>query len=63
MKTSAQVFELVSTGNYDQKAINKYFNQQVKEAKKWGADDTQSIVNADKLISIYKHNFLIRVAI
>lgn len=62
MTTAATMTEMISTGTYNQKAIDKYFNQQVKEAKKWGADHNQALVNAERLVNQYKHNFLIRVA-
>lgn len=55
--------ELVSTGNYDQKAIEKFINKQINGAKKFGANDTQAKSQAEALLRVYKHNFLIRKAV
>lgn len=50
---TAQIFEMVSTGEYDQKAIEKFYNKQLKVN-----NGNTSI--ADAMVRIYKHTFLIR---
>lgn len=47
------IVELVSTGNYDEKALNKFHAKQVKL-------NNGNIELADAMVRIYKHNFLIR---
>jgi hypothetical protein len=49
----AIVKELVSTGLYDEKAIAKFHDKQVKV-------NNGNISLADAMVRIYKHNFLIR---
>ena len=45
--------ELVSNGNYDEKAITKFHAKQVKL-------NNGNAELADAMVRIYKHNFLIR---
>jgi len=47
------IYQLVSTGNYDEKAITKFHAKQVKL-------NNGNIDLADAMVRIYKHNFLIR---
>lgn len=47
------IFELVSTGNYDEKALKKFHAKQVKL-------NNGNIEMADVMVRVYKHNFLIR---
>lgn len=47
------IYEMVSTGNYDEKAITKFHAKQVKA-------NNGNIDLADAMVRIYKHNFLIR---
>lgn len=47
------IYEMVSTGNYDEKAINKFHAKQVKV-------NNGNVELADAMVRIYKHNFLIR---
>tara|TARA_R110000782_G_scaffold109591_1_gene198631 strand:- start:748 stop:924 length:177 start_codon:yes stop_codon:yes gene_type:complete len=53
MTNSAVVFKMVSTGNYDEKAITKFYNRQLK------LNNNNSDL-ADAMVRIYKHTFLIR---
>lgn len=53
---TATIFELVSTGNYDEKAIAKFHAKQVKL-------NNGNVSLADAMVRIYKHNFLIRTKI
>jgi hypothetical protein len=50
---SAIIKEMVSTGNYNEKAIAKFHAKQVKV-------NNGNIDLADAMVRIYKHNFLIR---
>lgn len=50
---AAIVSELVATGKYDQKAIEKFHAKQVKA-------NNGSIEIADAMVRIYKHTFEIR---
>ncbi len=50
---TATIFELVSTGNYNEKAIAKFHAKQVKV-------NNGNIELADAMVRIYQHNFLIR---
>ena len=50
---TATIYEMVSTGNYDEKAINKFHAKQVKV-------NNGNVELADAMVRIYKHNFLIR---
>jgi glycosidase len=47
------IYQLVSTGNYDEKAITKFYAKQVKL-------NNGNIDLAEAMVRIYKHNFLIR---
>jgi hypothetical protein len=49
------IYEMVSTGNYDEKAIAKFHAKQVKL-------NNGNVNLADAMVRMYKHNFLIRVA-
>jgi len=49
------LIEMVSTGNYDEKAISKFHAKQVKLNK-------GNVEIADAMVRIYHHNFLIRKA-
>lgn len=51
MKTA--INEMVSTGIYDEKEINKFHAKQVKV-------NNGNVDLADAMVRIYKHNFLIR---
>lgn len=50
---TATIYELVSTGNYDEKSIAKFHAKQVKL-------NNGNTYLADAMVRIYKHNFLIR---
>ena len=47
------IYEMVSTGNYDEKAIEKFHAKQLKA-------NNGNVDLADAMVRIYKHNFLIR---
>lgn len=47
------IVEMVSTGLYDEKALNKFYNRQLKLNS-----NNESI--AEAMVRIYKHTFLIR---
>lgn len=49
----ARITEMVSTGNYDEKAIAKFHAKQMK------VNNNNSDL-ADAMVRMYKHNFLIR---
>ncbi len=49
----AIVKEMVSTGVYDEKAINKFYAKQLKV-------NNRNSELAEAMVRIYKHNFLIR---
>jgi hypothetical protein len=48
------IYEMVSTGNYDEKAITKFHAKQVKV-------NNGNIDLADAMVRMYKHNFLIKI--
>jgi len=52
---TATIKQMVSTGNYDEKAIAKFYAKQVKV-------NNGNIELADAMVRIYQHNFLIRVS-
>ena len=52
---TATIKEMVSTGNYDEKAIAKFHAKQLKA-------NNGNVELADAMVRMYKHNFLIRVA-
>ena len=54
MNNQAVITELVSTGNYDEKAITKF------HAKQLNLNNGNTSI-ADAMVRIYKHNFLIRL--
>lgn len=55
MTTTSTLTEMISTGTYNQKAIEKFHAKQLKL-------NNGNVEIADAMVRIYKHNFIIRKA-